>query len=49
MILQLFKEMEPDDLVDIVQSVNPQVRNTVWESLDDDAKRETLGNIKHFP
>jgi magnesium transporter len=39
---ELFKEMEPDDLVDIVQSVNPDVRNTVWESLSDDVKRETL-------
>ncbi len=39
---ELFKEMEPDDLVDIVQSVNPEVRNTVWESLSDEVKRETL-------
>ncbi len=39
---ELFKEMEPDDLVDIVQSVNPDVRNAVWESLGDEAKKETL-------
>ncbi len=39
---ELFKEMEPDDLVDIVQSVNPEVRNTVWESLSNEAKQETL-------
>ncbi len=39
---ELFKEMEPDDLVDIVQSVNPEIRNTVWESLSDEVKRETL-------
>ena len=39
---ELFKEMEPDDLVDIVQSVNPEVRNTVWVSLSDEVKRETL-------
>jgi len=38
----LFTEMEPDDLVDIVQSVNPEIRNTVWESLSDEVKRETL-------
>jgi len=39
---ELFKEMEPDDLVDIVQSVNHEIRNTVWESLSDEVKRETL-------
>ena len=39
---ELFKEMEPDDLVDIVQSVSPDVRNTVWESLSNEAKQETL-------
>ena len=39
---ELFKEMEPDDLVDIVQSVNPDIRNTVWESLSDEVKKETL-------
>ncbi len=39
---ELFKEMEPDDLVDIVQSVNPEIRNTVWKSLSDEVKRETL-------
>jgi magnesium transporter len=39
---ELFKEMEPDDLVDIVQSVNPDIRKTVWESLSNEAKQETL-------
>jgi len=39
---ELFKEMEPDDLVDIVQSVNPEIRNTVWESLSNEVKKETL-------
>ncbi len=39
---ELFKEMEPDDLVDIVQTVSHEVRNAVWESLSDEAKRETL-------
>lgn len=39
---ELFKEMEPDDLVDIVQNVNPDIRKTVWKSLSDEAKQETL-------
>ncbi len=39
---ELFNEMEPDDLVDIVQTVSHEVRNAVWESLSDDAKKETL-------
>lgn len=39
---ELFKEMEPDDLVDIVQTVSHEVRNSVWESLSEEAKRETL-------
>ncbi|ADK81276.1 magnesium transporter [Sediminispirochaeta smaragdinae] len=38
----LFQAMEPDDLVDIVQSVSKEVRRTVWENLDDESKRETL-------
>lgn len=39
---ELFKEMEPDDLVDIVQTVSHEVRNSVWESLSENAKKETL-------
>ncbi len=39
---ELFKEMEPDDLVDIVQAVSHEVRNSVWESLSEEAKKETL-------
>lgn len=38
----LFKMMEPDDLVDIMQSVNKEVRDSVWKNLSDDAKREML-------
>ncbi len=38
----LFQMMEPDDLVDIMQSVNKEVRDSVWKSLSDDAKREML-------
>ena len=38
----LFKLMEPDDLVDIMQAVNKDVRESVWENLSDEAKREML-------
>jgi magnesium transporter len=38
----LFKMMEPDDLVDIMQTVSKDVRDSVWENLSDDAKREML-------
>lgn len=38
----LFRAMEPDDLVDIVQSVSHEVRRSVWENLSDEAKREML-------
>ncbi len=38
----LFRSMEPDDLVDIVQSVSHEVRRSVWENLSDEAKREML-------
>ncbi|MBN1686315.1 MAG: magnesium transporter [Spirochaetales bacterium] len=38
----LVEEMEPDDLVDLMQSVSHEVRRSVWESLSDKAKRETL-------
>jgi magnesium transporter len=37
----LLREMEPDDLVDVIQTVSPEVRQAVWSSLSDDAKRET--------
>lgn len=38
----LVEEMEPDDLVDLMQSVSYEVRRSVWDSLSDKAKRETL-------
>ncbi len=38
----LVEEMEPDDLVDLMQSVSYEVRRSVWEHLSDKAKRETL-------
>lgn len=37
---QLFQEMEPDDLVDIMQAATPEVRDSVWQSLDEAARRE---------
>lgn len=38
----LFKMMEPDDLVDMLQTVSKEVRDAVWKNLSDDAKREML-------
>lgn len=38
----LWGEMEPDDLVDFIQNVSPEVRKSVWQNLSDDAKRESL-------
>jgi len=37
----IFKEVEPDDLVDIIQAVNPEVRESVWNSLSPKARGET--------
>ena len=37
----LFYEVEPDDLVDIMQAATPEVRESVWNSLSDSAKQET--------
>ncbi len=38
---QLFKEMDPDDVVDVIQAANPEVRQAVWNSLSPEAKQET--------
>lgn len=40
-VRQLFDEVAPDDLVDIIQVVSPEVRESVWNSLSEDAKQET--------
>ncbi len=40
-IRALFREVEPDDLVDIIQAAKPEVRESVWNSLSDSAKQET--------
>lgn len=34
--------MEPDDVTDFMQSVNPEIRKSVWNNLSEEAKRETL-------
>ncbi len=39
---EIFANMEPDDLVDIIQQLAPDVRSSVWNSLSDEARRETL-------
>jgi magnesium transporter len=38
----LLEEMQPDDLVDLMQSISQEVRRSVWEHLSDSAKKETL-------
>jgi magnesium transporter len=38
----LFGEMEPDDVVDFIQAVNAEVRKSVWDSLSDESKKESL-------
>lgn len=45
-IKQLLKEMEPDDLADIIQCAAPDVRKSVWENLSDDVKREMIFLLK---
>ncbi len=42
----LLEEMEPDDLTDFMQSISPEVRDAVWQSLGDEAKQETLFLLK---
>lgn len=43
----LFKMLEPDDLVDIMQAVNKDVRDAVWKNLSDHAKREMLFLLRY--
>ena len=45
-IKQLLKEMEPDDLVDIIQSASQDVRKSVWENLSDEVKKEMIFLLK---
>ncbi len=37
----MLKEMEPDDLVDLIQSINPENRATLWQNMSDESKKET--------
>jgi len=41
-INQILSEMDPDDLADFIQSVSPEVRREAWNSLSEEAKKETL-------
>ena len=41
-INQILSEMDPDDLADFIQSVSPEVRKEAWNSLSEEAKKETL-------
>ena len=45
-IKPLLNEMEPDDIVDFIQSVSHEVRKSVWENLSEEAKKETLFLLK---
>jgi magnesium transporter len=46
----LLAEMDPDDLADFIQSVSPEVRESVWNALEDEAKEEALsGPISRWP
>ena len=43
----LLAEMDPDDLADFIQSVSPEVRESVWNALEDEAKEEALFLLKY--
>jgi magnesium transporter len=43
----LLAEMDPDDLADFIQSVSPEVRESVWNALEDEAKQEALFLLKY--
>jgi magnesium transporter len=43
----LLTEMDPDDLTDFIQSVSPEVRESVWNALEDEAKEEALFLLKY--
>jgi magnesium transporter len=38
---QILMQMDPDDLADLIQTVNHDVRETVWNSLDEETRKET--------
>ncbi|MDC7233133.1 MAG: magnesium transporter [Spirochaetales bacterium] len=37
----LLNDMEPDDLVDLIQSLSPELRSAVWEQLSEETRQET--------
>jgi magnesium transporter len=43
----LLAEMDPDDLADFIQSVSPEIRESVWNALEDEAKQEALFLLKY--
>ncbi len=43
----LLAEMDPDDLTDFLQSVTPEVRESVWNALGEEAKLETQFLLKY--
>jgi len=42
----VFDEMDPDDLVDVMQAVSPEARGAVWNELTEEAKQETQFLLK---
>ena len=43
----LLSEMDPDDLTDFIQSVSAEVRESVWNALESEAKDEALFLLKY--
>jgi magnesium transporter len=43
----LLAEMDPDDLTDFIQAVSPEVRESVWNALEEEAKEEALLLLKY--
>lgn len=37
----VFDEMDPDDLVDVIQAVSPEAREALWNNLSAEARQET--------
>lgn len=37
----MLREMEPDDLVDLIQAISPENRETLWQNMSEESKMET--------
>lgn len=37
----LLNDMEPDDLVDLIQALSPELRSAVWDKLSEETRQET--------